>query len=222
LVFKQTSESDSIDAYPNWWLWVPGASWKHPQGPGSDIEGKDDFPVVQVSWFDAMAYCQWAGKSLPTEAEWEWAARGGMVNKIYVWGDEPISKGKSKANSWEGQFPFQNTVKDGYLRAAPVKKYPPNGYGLYDMAGNVWEWCADLYHYNYYSTISNQLAINPKGPAESFDPDEPGVLKRSMRGGSFLCNDGYCSGYRNARRMKSSPDTGLEHTGFRCVKHPHQ
>lgn len=222
LVFKQISESDSIDAYPNWWLWVPGASWKHPQGPGSDIEGKDDFPVVQVSWFDAMAYCQWAGKSLPTEAEWEWAARGGMVNKIYAWGDEPISKGRSKANSWEGKFPFQNTVIDGYLRVAPVKNYPPNGFGLYDMAGNVWEWCADLYHYNYYSTISNQLTVNPKGPTESFDPDEPGVLKRSMRGGSFLCNDGYCSGYRNARRMKSSPDTGLEHTGFRCVKHLHQ
>lgn len=218
LVFRQTSGPVSLHDYNQWWSWVSGASWQHPQGPGSSIAGKDSYPVVQVSWDDAMAYCRWAGKRLPTEAEWEFAARGGLINNVYPWGNEHINTGRAKANSWEGKFPYLNEKKDGFVTAAPVKTYAPNGYGLYDMAGNVWEWCSDWYDAGYYNQAAGKTLVNPAGPSNSYDPDEPYTKKRSLRGGSFLCNDSYCSGYRVARRMKSSPDTGLEHTGFRCVK----
>lgn len=216
LVFTPTSQAVPLHDVSQWWSWVPKANWRQPEGPGSSIEGREKHPVVHISWYDAMAYAKWAGKRLPTEAEWEFAARAGQQGHIYPWGDEHIDEHRVKANSWQGQFPNYNSERDGFTGAAPVKSFTPNAYGLYDMAGNVWEWCADWYHYDYYKMVADK-SENPLGPKSSYDPMEPSVPKRVQRGGSFLCNDVYCSGYRAASRMKSSPDTGMSHVGFRCV-----
>jgi len=218
LVFTPPTQPVQLNDVSQWWKWVKGADWKHPQGPGSSIKGKENFPVVQVSWDDAMAYAKWAGKRLPSEAEWEWAARAGLTNQPYTWGNESVDKGQPKANIWQGHFPDHNTVTDGYARVAPVRSFIVNAYGLYDMAGNVWEWCSDWYRSDYYQQAGTKKLNDPAGPAASYDPEEPTVPKRVVRGGSFLCHASYCASYRVSARMKTSPDTGLEHTGFRCVK----
>ncbi|MEI6891967.1 MAG: formylglycine-generating enzyme family protein [Pontiella sp.] len=202
-----------------WWQWKAGANWKHPLGPGSGITRIQDHPVVHVSWYDADAYAEWRGMSLPTEAQFEYAARGGHEQRLNTWGDEPVNEGPPRINIWEGPFPGRNTKRDGYLTTSPVTAFAPNDFGLYDMAGNVWEWTADWYHVDAYRMDARKgIVENPQGPPLSYDPQEPHMPKRTTRGGSFLCNDAYCSGYRPAARMKTSPDTSLNHTGFRVVQ----
>jgi formylglycine-generating enzyme len=219
LIFTPPNHPVDLINAGQWWSWKTGANWRRPHGPGSDLKGKGNYPVVQVSWDDALAYCKWAHKRLPTEAEWEWAARGGLVDQEYPWGNEPVDAGKIKANVWQGHFPDHNTMADKYYYSSPVGSFAANGYGLYDMAGNVWEWCSDLYSANYYSEVSKPNGVrNPAGPAKGNDPENPYAQKRVQRGGSFLCNASYCSGYRVANRQKSTEDSGAENTGFRCVK----
>jgi formylglycine-generating enzyme len=216
IVFTPPAGQVALDDPLVWWRYVAGANWRHPEGPGTTIEGKDDYPVVQICWYDAVAYAQWAGKRLPTEAEWELAARGGKVRARYVWGDELKAGGQWQANIWEGHFPDKNSGDDGFARTAPVAKFPPNGFGLYDIAGNVWEWCSDWYRPGYETTETR----DPIGPKSSYDPDEPGVPKRVQRGGSFLCSDQYCTRYLPGARGKGAPDSAASHVGFRCVLSP--
>jgi formylglycine-generating enzyme required for sulfatase activity len=223
LVFTPPDHAVPLDDPSAWWKWVPGADWRHPRGPGSGIDGLERHPVVQISWDDAAAYAAWAGKRLPTEAEWEFAARGGIAGARYPWGAEPIDQGAPKANTFQGHFPDHDTQRDGFAGTAPVGSFPANGYGLRDMAGNVWEWCADWYRPDTYQRDRDahpQGVADPRGPAAAYDPDEPWVAKRVMRGGSFLCHDSYCASYRVSARMKTDAQTALNHAGFRCVKSP--
>jgi formylglycine-generating enzyme len=221
LVFTPPKDPVDLNDVSQWWTWTPGANWRRPEGPGSSIEGRDNHPVVHVSWFDAAAYAKWAGKQLPTEAEWEFAARGGLQGMDYCWGNDPPSGTKVLANIWEGEFPTKNTAVDGFLRTAPVESFPPNGYGLYDMAGNVWEWCADWYDRTLHQRLAEQgVAVNPTGPERTMDPRQPFAELRVQKGGSFLCHESYCLRYRPSARQGGAPDTGMSHVGFRCVMTP--
>ena len=215
LVFTPPLGNVSLVNSSRWWTWKKGANWKHPKGSDSDINGKDNFPVVHVSWDDAVAYCSWSGKRLPTEAEWEFAAKAGNSTNKYPWGNEEVEIGIPKANTWQGTFPNDNNNWDQFYGLAPVKSFQANAFGLFDMAGNVWEWCNDWYQADYFEEM---VCINPQGPATGHDPVDPTVPKKVIRGGSFMCNASYCKGYRSTARMKASPDTGLENTGFRCVR----
>ncbi|PIB28942.1 sulfatase [Maribacter sp. 4U21] len=219
LTFRKTESSlPNLYDFSQWWKWTIGANWKHPNGPKSDIKGKDNYPVVQVSFEDALAYCEWAGRRLPTEAEWELAARAGSYGTTYFWGDDATELSK-RANTWEGEFPVKNTELDGYELRAPVKSYAPNALGLYDMAGNVWEWTSDWYNTNYYKdmAVTSSVLRNPLGAASPFTPNNPYAKEKIIKGGSFLCSDSYCASYRVSARMGSSMDSSLEHTGFRTV-----
>jgi sulfatase modifying factor 1 len=219
VVFTPPDHAVPLDTHFRWWSYVDGANWRHPFGPGSDLKGREDFPVVHVGYEDAEAYAKWAGKRLPTEAEWEFAARGGLTGQVYPWGNAFLVDGKFMANTHQGQFPNEDTHADAHAGTAKVASYPPNGYGLYDVAGNVWEWTSDWYRHDYYADLERAgVAENPRGPDSSYDPSEPGVMKRVHRGGSYLCTEQYCSRYMVGTRGKGEPSTGTNHLGFRLVK----
>ena len=221
-VFTPTAQPVPLNNYYQWWSYIPGADWRHPTGPASDLKGREKYPVVQIAYEDAAAYAKWAGKRLPTEAEWEFAARGGMAGKLYAWGDELKPGGKWMANIYQGKFPVigGDTGEDGFKGIAPVAQFPPNAYGLYDMAGNVWQWCSDWYRVDTYARLllAGGVARNPQGPDSPYDPAEPAEKKRVHRGGSFLCTDQYCTRYMVGTRGKGEVRTASNHVGFRCVQ----
>ena len=218
LVFHAPTEPVMLNDYTQWWEWKKGVNWRHPDGPDSDISGKANYPVVHIAYEDALAFAKWKGKRLPTEAEWEYASRGGKQER-YVWGEEVAPQGKFMANTFQGSFPVKNLVEDGFESASPVKSFPPNNYGLYDMIGNVWEWTSDWYDANYFQTLArNAITENPKGPNKSYDPQDPFAMKRVTKGGSFLCASNYCVNYRPSARQATAFDSGQSHIGFRCVK----
>jgi formylglycine-generating enzyme len=222
LLFKKSKSSvPNLYDFSQWWDWSIGTNWRHPQGPDSNIEGKDNYPVVHISYEDAQAYCAWANRRLPTEAEWEYAARANKNGSIYFWGDD-ISELSKRVNSWEGEFPVTNTLEDGYERAAPVKSYPANAFGLYDISGNVWELTNDWYNMNYYGELAalNTPVKNPQGATKAYNPTNPYLKEKVIRGGSFLCSESYCASYRVSSRMGSSLDSASEHVGFRTVATP--
>ena len=223
LVFRKTPGPVDLRHLSQWWVWTPGASWRHPGGPRSTIAGRMDHPVVHVAYDDAQAYATWTGKALATEAEWECAARGGLEGAEFVWGDERVPDGKPPSNWWQGEFPWQNTLDDGFEGSAPVGSFPPNGFGLYDMAGNVWEWTSDWYTTRHPEDADDPCCVpsNPRGGMEdeSYDPAQPQfkIPRKVIKGGSFLCADNYCRRYRPAARRPQMIDTGMSHIGFRCV-----
>ncbi len=220
LVFTPPDHAVDFNDLAAWWTWTTGANWRHPEGPHSNLDGRENHPVTQIAWDDAVAYAKWAGKRLPTEAEWEFAARGGLVGKRYAWGDEFRPGGKSMANTFTGDFPFKNTAEDGFAGTSPVGSFPANGYGLFDMGGNVWNWCSDLYAADTHAQMQEQgVCFNPTGPGATFNPTRavPTSIERVIKGGSFLCNPSYCESYRPTARRGTPPDTGSAHIGFRCV-----
>ena len=219
-VFTPTVQAVALNNPLQWWRYVPGASWRHPSGPGTSVQDRADHPVVHIAFDDAVAYAEWAGKRLPTEAEFEFAARGGLDRNRYPWGNELTPDGKAVANTWQGHFPAKDHGEDGHHGTSPVKAFPPNGFGVYDVGGNVWQWCADWYRPDYYATLAAAGAItkNPRGPSDSFDPQEPGAAKRVVRGGSYLCTDQYCARYLVGSRGKSEVTSGTSNLGFRLVR----
>ena len=221
-VFTPTDDPVPLDNPLRWWRYTAGASWKHPEGAGSSIRQRADHPVVHISFEDALAYAKWAGKRLPTEAEFEFAARGGLDRNRYPWGNELTPGNKPVANTWQGRFPARDRGEDGYLGTSPVTAFPANGFGLYDMGGNVWQWCADWYRPDYYAELAaaGSVARNPQGPSTSFDPQEPGAAKRVLRGGSYLCTDQYCARYLVGSRGKGEVGSGTSNLGFRLVRSP--
>ena len=220
VVFSPPNRPVPLNDHYQWWSYVKGANWRHPEGSRSSIKGREKYPAVHVAYQDALAYANWAGRRLPTEAEWEFAARGGLAGKIYPWGDQFQPSGRWMANTHQGHFPDTDTGEDGYVGIAPVAQFPPNGYGLYDMAGNVWQWTSDWYRADYYQQLATAGGVtrNPQGPDSPYDPEEPTEKKRVHRGGSFLCTDQYCSRYAVGTRGKGEVTTATNHLGFRCVK----
>lgn len=230
LVFRPTAGPVDLRDMSRWWYWTHGASWRHPEGPESNIEGRESHPVVHIAWDDAKAYADWAGKRLPTEAEWEFAARGGLDGKRYAWGDEERPGGRFMVNRWTGQFPYNNDKEDGFVGTSPVGSFPANGYGLSDMGGNVWNWCSDLYRADTFAERAGnaKACCDPRGPesvegerAVPGDPSPPlvpGVVRHVMKGGSYLCHPDYCESYRPSARRGNDAQTSSNHVGFRCAK----
>jgi len=223
-VFRPTTGPVDLSDNRNWWTYVPGASWKRPAGPGSTINGRDHHPVVHIAYEDAEAYAAWVGKQLPTEAEWEFAARGGLVGATFAWGDEHFPDGRPMANTWQGEFPWQNLQLDGFVGTSPVGAFPPNGYGLYDTTGNVWEWTTDWYAAAQADNAEHACCVphNPRitdREGSYAQPDEPGaqIPRKVIKGGSHLCAPNYCLRYRPAARQPQMIDTSMSHLGFRCI-----
>ena len=218
LIFnKAVNAVANMNNYTQWWLWKIGANWRHPEGPKSNLEGKDNFPVVHIAYEDALAYCKWANRRLPTEAEWESAAQGNETSAIYTWGNDP-SQLNASANTWQGTFPVKNESVDGFELIAPTKSYAPNSIGLYDMLGNVWELTSDWFNVDYYKNLdTSQPLINPHGAESAYSPDNPYQQEHVIKGGSFLCHASYCASFRISAKMGTSLDSASDHIGFRTV-----